>query len=103
MKNIYILLCIVSLLLTYAVASADTGKDLFEKNCGKCHTLERSLNKTSNLNAWKRTITRMVRYSERAGQIITNEDADKIAEYLAGRGQVKERCLILIKSGSNSS
>jgi mono/diheme cytochrome c family protein len=32
----------------------------------------------------------MVRYSERAGQIITNEEADKIAEYLAGRGQVKE-------------
>ena len=90
MKNIYILLCIVSLLLTYAVASADTGKDLFEKKCGKCHTLERAFNKTSNLNAWKRTITRMVRYSERAGQIITNEDADKIAEYLAGRGQVKE-------------
>ncbi len=90
MIRIHLIAFILALLSSYAVASADIGKEIFEKKCGKCHTHERSLDKNSDLNAWKRTIARMARYSERAGQTISNEDADRIAQYLAGRSQAQE-------------
>lgn len=78
----------LSLLLAVSVsssyASSDSGKDLFEKKCGKCHSLDRSLSKEKNLAAWKRTSKRMAKYS---GGAITDAEADEIAGYLAGAGE----------------
>jgi mono/diheme cytochrome c family protein len=67
-----------------ASVSAQMGKELFEKKCDKCHLLERALNKTKSLEAWKRTTARMAKY---AGGTISAVEADMIAEYLAGRGK----------------
>jgi mono/diheme cytochrome c family protein len=72
---------------SFASASLEEGKNLFEEKCIKCHTLERALNKTKSLSAWKRTTSRMARYSEQAGDSITAAETLLIADYLAGRGE----------------
>lgn len=75
----------ISLVSTaFASASYHAGKPLFESKCSKCHSLERALSKQKDLAAWQRTTQRMSHYS---GGAITAQDADRIAEYLAGRGK----------------
>ena len=76
-----ILLAIV--IASSACTSVQEGKELFEKKCVKCHTLEKSLNATKDLAGWEKTTKVMIRYSD--GDI-TEKDAKKIAKYLvAGR------------------
>ncbi|MEW6109543.1 MAG: c-type cytochrome [Nitrospirota bacterium] len=70
------------------LAALEEGKELFERKCGRCHSRERALSKIQNLEAWKRTTIRMSGYS---GGTITDVDAEKIAEYLAMREEVKEK------------
>ena len=77
-------------IISFSFASADEGKELFKLKCSKCHSLERSLDKTKDLPAWNRTTKRMARYSEKAGDIITSAETTMIAEYLAGRGVAKK-------------
>ena len=61
MKNSsYIIIVIFA--ASFAFASEQEGKDLFEAKCGSCHSLERSLRKTKGLRSWKRTIKRMAGY-----------------------------------------
>ncbi len=81
----YLLFTIVLLTASASVASS-TGGNLFETKCAKCHSLERSLSQQKDLAAWKRTTQRMSRYSR--GQI-TKDQAEEIAEYLTGRGELK--------------
>lgn len=61
-------------------ASEDEGKEIFEKKCGKCHSLERAQGKTKDLAAWERTTERMARHSRWA---ISSGEAKKVAAYLA--------------------
>ncbi len=68
-------------------SSRNRAKNLFEKMCSKCHTLNRALSKTKDLEAWKRTTKRMARY---ASGVFTDKEADEIAKYLAGKGKKKE-------------
>ncbi len=83
MKNaIFILITIFTASLAFA--SVQEGKELFERKCDKCHSLERSLKKSKSLTAWNKTIKRMARYSE---GLITEQDSKKIAEYLAVKEQ----------------
>ncbi len=79
MKKLIISIAIL-LAASLSSASEEEGKTLFENQCGKCHTLERSLSMTKDLEAWKRTTMRMARYSR---WVITSEHALRIAEYLA--------------------
>jgi mono/diheme cytochrome c family protein len=86
---------IISVLLivfssSFASASLEEGENLFKEKCIKCHTLERALNKTKSLRAWKRTSKRMAKYSEQAGEKITSAETTMIAEYLAGRVVAKK-------------
>ena len=74
-------------IVSFASASEQEGKILFEKMCDKCHALERPLSKSKGLEAWKRTTMRMSSYS---GGAITDVDAEKIALYLASREKVGE-------------
>jgi mono/diheme cytochrome c family protein len=90
MKFIYVILFIVSLIVSNALAHADEGRELFEKKCSVCHTLERALSKTKSPGAWKRTTIRMAAYSRKTMKVITSEQADKIADYVAGRGAAKK-------------
>jgi len=71
---------------SFVFASVQENKALFETKCGTCHSLERSLKKTKDLMAWKRTIKRMNRYAK--GRIHETE-AEKIAQYLASIGKPK--------------
>lgn len=71
--------------------SAEEGKYLFEKKCGGCHTLERSLEKHKSFEEWKRTAVRMGSYS--FGKI-TMQDTDKIARYLADRASPEDPAVI---------
>ncbi len=86
MKNAFFFI-IVILTASFAFASAQEGKALFEAKCGSCHSLDRSLRKTKGLEAWKRTIKRMASYPK--GEI-SEIEAEEIAKYLAGRGKPKE-------------
>lgn len=79
-KNLFVLFAIVFMLV--ACSSTQEGKALFEAKCAQCHSLEKSLNATKNLEQWKQTTAAMVRYANGA---ITNQDAEKIADYLASR------------------
>jgi len=83
MKKAFIL-TITFFAASFAFASVQEDKTLFETTCGTCHSLERSLQATKNLMAWKRTIKRMDRY---ANGRIPETEANKIAEYLASIGK----------------
>jgi hypothetical protein len=86
MKNAFFII-IAIFVASFAFASVQEGKELFEAKCGSCHSLERSLRVTKGLVAWKRTIKRMAGYPK--GEISETE-AEEIAEYLAERGKPKE-------------
>lgn len=68
-------------------APAQDIEELFREKCGRCHSLERPLSRTKDLEGWKRTTRRMAGY---AGGSISEEEAVKIAEYLAGRNSSKK-------------
>ena len=74
-----ILIIAATFILMPAASPAEDGKDLFERKCSKCHTIDRALNKTKNHNEWWKTVKRMAGYSR--GSIKEN-DVDKIVEYL---------------------
>ncbi len=82
----YISLAFIFMLITasFLEATEKDSKMLFESKCGKCHSIDRALQKSKDLAAWKRTALRMSRYSR--GQISAAE-AGEIAEYLASRGE----------------
>ncbi|MGB2690455.1 MAG: multiheme c-type cytochrome [Desulfobacterales bacterium] len=86
MKNTFFII-IAIFAASFAFASVQEGKELFEAKCGSCHSLERSLRKTKGLKSWKRTIKRMAGYTR--GRTSETEE-EKIAEYLAERGKPKE-------------
>ena len=85
MKNI-ILIIIPVFIASVVFASVPDGKMLFEKKCGNCHSLERSLSKNKGLDAWKRTAKRMIRYDKRN---LNEKDAEIIAAYLGNRQKAK--------------
>ena len=69
-----------------AFASVPEGKALFEKKCGNCHSLARALSKNKSLDAWKRTVKRMIRYDNKN---LNEKDAEIIAAYLVDRKMPK--------------
>lgn len=73
---------VASLFVLSACSSSEQGKALFETKCMQCHSLEKSLNAHKSLEEWKKTTAAMVRYANGA---ITQQEAETIAEYLAGR------------------
>ncbi len=80
MKKIFIALIILFAPFVSS-ASKEDGEEIFKNKCGKCHSHERALSKTKDLEAWKRTTTRMAGYSP--GDI-SSQEAKDVAEYLAG-------------------
>jgi mono/diheme cytochrome c family protein len=81
---------LIIFLSSFACASPEEGERLFTEKCHKCHTLERALEKTKSLSAWKKTTSRMAKYAEQAGEPIPVSEAIMIAEYLAGRDETKK-------------
>ena len=86
MKNAFFIIIDI-FAASFAFASVQESKELFEAKCGSCHSLERSLRITKGLTAWKRTIKRMASYT---GGRTSETVEEKIAEYLAARGELKK-------------
>ncbi len=83
----YIISLLTVFLATTAFASEQEGKELFEKKCDKCHSLERPLKMTKDLDGWIRTVQRMAGY---ISGLISDDEVQKIAEYLTGRDKPKK-------------
>ena len=58
------------------------GKELFETKCNQCHSLNRVLNITKDLEGWIATTKIMAKKS--MGRI-TDKEAKELAKYLASR------------------
>jgi mono/diheme cytochrome c family protein len=86
MKNLIISLMGISAFVLSGVSVVGAGKsegatkDLFEKKCGTCHTVNRSTSQQKTARAWERTVLRMKNVH---GAAITDEEARAIVEYLA--------------------
>ena len=72
---------------SFASASVEESRDLFERKCDGCPSLERSLSAVKNLEEWRSTAGRM---ANRSRGLIPEADAVKIAEYLDVRSEVKK-------------
>lgn len=82
MKRLPALCLGFSLIACAAAAQADgEGKRLFEEKCILCHGLERSKATQTDRTGWEKIIKRMVTYGS---GVITEDDAAKILDYLAG-------------------
>ncbi|GBE06321.1 MAG TPA: cytochrome c554 family protein [Nitrospirae bacterium] len=90
MKKIVLALA-VFFIMTVIPASAQQGKELFERKCDKCHSLDRPLSMDKDLEAWKRTAKRMSGYIP---GLISDEDVGKIADYLAGRDRTEKTIVV---------
>ncbi len=81
------IIVIFMLFLTAIQSSAQDGRDLFEQKCIRCHTLERTLEKSKGFEEWEKTVLRMGAYT--FGQI-TLQDSEIIARYLADMSAPKD-------------
>jgi hypothetical protein len=54
-------------------------KLLFETKCSRCHPLDLPLRRAKTLEGWRRTVGAM----RKRGVELTDEEAEKIARYLA--------------------
>ena len=64
----------------YGEEKAVDAKALFEKNCSRCHTIERPKSKKKTKEAWETTVMRMKNVN---GCPITDDEAKIIIDYLA--------------------
>ncbi len=77
-----------ALLLTAALAAAglgcappdgSEGGRLFRVHCSSCHTIDTPLSKRKDLDGWRRTVWVM----RQRGADLTDDEAEKVARYLA--------------------
>ncbi|OHB24684.1 MAG: hypothetical protein A2X84_08750 [Desulfuromonadaceae bacterium GWC2_58_13] len=64
--------------------SPAAAAEVFETQCGKCHDLNRALNKNRSEEAWFATISRM---KEQWGAAISREEIDRLVQYHLQRQQ----------------
>jgi mono/diheme cytochrome c family protein len=86
MKKCFLLLVAI-FTVSISHATEQEGEVLFKEKCDNCHTLERAISLSRDLDAWRRITIRMSAYT---GGIITDIDAEKIAQYLTSREDKKE-------------
>ncbi|MCX5802301.1 MAG: hypothetical protein NTU69_02005 [Proteobacteria bacterium] len=86
MKNIAVytlgfLFLALSFSPTHSAEKAEVdAKNLFEKKCSGCHSLDRPKSKKKTMNEWKTTVMRMMNVRGAPG---TEEEAKIIIDYLA--------------------
>jgi cytochrome c5 len=86
MKKLVVSLAGISALVLSGVAvvgaekSEGTTKDLFEKRCGACHSVDRSTSQKKTAREWERTVLRMKNVN---GASITDDEARAIIQYLS--------------------
>lgn len=57
------------------------GKDVVERVCSQCHTLDRITTKALSKSNWIKTVQEMLGYGAKA----TDQDLDTVVEYLAAK------------------
>lgn len=63
-----------------ATETSPDAKDLFEKKCSVCHSVDRPKSKKKTVNEWETTVMRMINSN---GAKIAGEEAKVIIDYLA--------------------
>ncbi len=90
MKKIVPLILAVMMVLAMAVFSVgqekkgdlEEGKAAFNEFCGKCHDLERPLQRAKDRAGWEKNVDRMSNYHKRFGGPIPEEARGAIVDYL---------------------
>ena len=77
---VVLLFLTVSAATGYGEEKAVDAKALFEKNCSRCHTIERPKSKKQTTEAWETTVMRMKSVN---GCPISDDEAKIIIDYLA--------------------
>ena len=70
------------------VAAMQGGKQLFEKTCGLCHSLDRSLAPPRDAASWPQIVKRMVAY----GAPLNAQQRPLVARYLATQSVFAQKC-----------
>ena len=70
------------------VAAMRSGKELFEKHCGLCHGLDRSLAPPREAALWPKIVKRMVAY----GAPLKADQRPLVARYLATQSVFAQKC-----------
>ena len=70
------------------VARMTEGKAAFEKSCGFCHSLDRSLARTKDRAGWAQTVKRMVTY----GAPLNSTQRDAVTSYLTAQSNFRAGC-----------
>ena len=70
--------------LTAQATTTTDAKEIFESKCSACHSINRPKSKTKTRSGWEATVKRM-QDSNGARTVagLTDEDAEKIIDYLA--------------------
>ena len=70
------------------VARMAAGKATFEKSCGFCHSLDRSLSRTKDRAGWMQTVKRMVTY----GAPLDSGQREGVTAYLTAQSNFRAGC-----------
>jgi hypothetical protein len=77
--KIVLTVLITIIILSSTSALSQEGKSLLDKNCIRCHYLERIMSKNKSLKAWRRTVKRMS-YNSLYG--MSADEIEMVAKYL---------------------
>ncbi|MCI5121183.1 MAG: hypothetical protein D3908_08350, partial [Candidatus Electrothrix sp. AUS4] len=69
-------------------AKEPAGKNLVEKKCTICHSIERVHGADKIHSEWEQTIAKMMRYSDQM-DFLNQQEKEDIVEYLANRKRMK--------------
>ncbi len=67
-----------------------TVYSLYQAKCAKCHPISRSDGASKSTDEWKAAVSRM---RGKDASWISQEDGDKIAQFLAGRALCTKKCV----------
>jgi len=60
------------------------GKTIMETKCTSCHALDRIVRSTKDKEKWKKTVTRMIKYSKNS-EYLTKKEKAELIEYLINK------------------
>ena len=84
------LLCVALLLFAVCLVQAADGQALITQRCLGCHGMEKNCEVTANdPDWWKETVLRMVEYKS---ELLNDDEADKVALFLADEQQRATLC-----------
>ncbi len=71
------------------------GKQVFEKQCGRCHSLAKGLTVVQTKSQWKKTVKKMVAY----GASLDRKERKNVVKYLSARSLFDRSCSLCHELG----